>query len=221
MAPVNDRPFLEHLLDYWIGQGLRRAVLAVGYRAVIIRDHFGDGYRDLAIDYAVETTPAGTGGGLLLALERLRGPRPFLVLNGDTLFEVDLEAMQRAHRASKAEATIALTRQRERGRYGSVTLERDGRLVAFGPQAHQSADALVNGGVYLFERSLFAPDKSRAVPVSLEAELIPAWLEAERRVFGVVSGGRFLDIGLPEDYRAAAAVLPAENGARASRLVSP
>ena len=41
MAPVKGRPFLELLLEYWIGQGVRRFVLSVGYLAERITRHFG------------------------------------------------------------------------------------------------------------------------------------------------------------------------------------
>ena len=50
MAPVQGRPFLERLLDYWIGQGVQRAVLAVGYMHETVRKHFGEQYRNCAID---------------------------------------------------------------------------------------------------------------------------------------------------------------------------
>ena len=49
MAPVNGRPFLEHQMDYWIGQGVRRYVLSVGYRHEAIVDHFGRRYRGVPI----------------------------------------------------------------------------------------------------------------------------------------------------------------------------
>ena len=45
MAPVNGRPFLEHQMDYWIGQGVSRYILSVGYRPEAIVDHFGRRYR--------------------------------------------------------------------------------------------------------------------------------------------------------------------------------
>ena len=41
MAEINGRPFLDYLLEYWARQGIKTAVLAVGYRHEVIRDHFG------------------------------------------------------------------------------------------------------------------------------------------------------------------------------------
>jgi D-glycero-alpha-D-manno-heptose 1-phosphate guanylyltransferase len=102
MAPIAGRPFLAYQLDYWIRQGVDRFVLSVGYRHESIMAYFGAAYRGIAVDYSVEQTPLGTGGGLLLALERLDGgQRPFLLLNGDTYFEVDLATLSAFHDCNK------------------------------------------------------------------------------------------------------------------------
>lgn len=88
MAPIHERPFLEHQMDYWIGQGVSRFIVSVGYMKEVIMDHFGASYRATPLTYAIEEEPLGTGGGLLLAAQGLS--ETFLVLNGDTFFEVDL-----------------------------------------------------------------------------------------------------------------------------------
>ena len=36
MAPVGGRPFLEHQMQFWIGQGISRFVLSVGYKRDVI-----------------------------------------------------------------------------------------------------------------------------------------------------------------------------------------
>lgn len=84
MAPIEDRPFLERLMDYWIDQGIKRFILSVGYLSQAISGHFGNIYRTAEIDYAIEQERLGTGGGFLLATSKLRDEDAFLVLNGDT-----------------------------------------------------------------------------------------------------------------------------------------
>ena len=61
MAPVNGRPFLELLLEYWMGQGVRRFVLSVGYLSEAITRHFGSRWGGAALDYSIESEPLGTG----------------------------------------------------------------------------------------------------------------------------------------------------------------
>ena len=89
MAPVGGRPFLEYQLEYWINQGISRFVLSVGYRHEAITEHFGSRYKGVELEYAVEEQPLGTGGGLLLAAEKLKQDTPFLLLNKDTYFKTD------------------------------------------------------------------------------------------------------------------------------------
>jgi D-glycero-alpha-D-manno-heptose 1-phosphate guanylyltransferase len=208
MAPVNGRPFLEHLLDYWMGQGVDRFVLSVGYKHEVIEQHFGSRYQSAEIDYAVEERPCGTGGGLLLSLPHLRGSGAFLVMNGDTFFEAGLDAMQRFHQDRQADLTVALREVESNNRYGGVGIDAQGRITTFDNRARASGRALINGGVYLAEKTAFAgiapePDG----PVSLEEQLYPRLLADGRRLYGLLFSGRFIDIGIPEDYHRAASIL--------------
>lgn len=205
MAPVGRRPFLEHLLEYWIGQGVTRFVLSVGYKHEAISRHFSAAHRGAAIAYAVEEQPCGTGGGLLLARDALSGAGPFLVLNGDTYFEVALAALREFHASRRADATLALFRSPQRGRYTGIRLWEAGEIRSF---SVGEKGGLANGGVYLMERRLleggsWKPDS----PVSLEEDILPFALRAGRRIFGLECAGRFIDIGVPEDYARAADLL--------------
>ena len=194
MAPVGGRPFLERLLDYWIGQGVRRAVLAVGYMHDSIRRHFGDEYRGCAIAYSIEDHPLGTGGALVQSLPLVHG-ETFLVLNGDTYFAVPLEALGTFHRQRCADATMSLFRS-DNPRYTGISLNADGRVTGF------AGNGLVNGGVFLFERS--ALKGLPATVASLEKDLLPGMKGA---IYGCVFDAPFVDIGVPEDWRAAANII--------------
>jgi D-glycero-alpha-D-manno-heptose 1-phosphate guanylyltransferase len=206
MAPVNGRPFLEHLLDYWIAQGITRFILSVGYRNEAISVHFGAWHRSAAISYAVEEKPLGTGGGLVLARDLLSAGGTFLVLNGDTYFEVPLAALVRLHAATRADGTLALFRSPESGRYGGVRIGAEGELLAL---AANERGGLANGGVYLMEHSMLDGPWPAGDAVSLEGDILPFALRSGRRLYGLECPGRFLDIGVPEDYVRAGALLSA------------
>ena len=213
MAPIHGRPFLEYLLDYWAGQGVSRFVLSVGYKRDIIEEHFGARYKGTEVDYAVEDQPRGTGGGLLLALKHLRRTGPFLIMNGDTFFEVDLAPMRHYHQERRAELTIALREVEANSRYGGVGIDNEGKITTFDNCARTTDRALINGGVYLAEKSAFAgmaPESD--APVSIEDQLYPRMLAEGRRMYGFPSSGRLIDIGIPEDYQRAAAVLTGGQG---------
>lgn len=214
LAPVAGRPFLAHLLDYWIAQGIRHFVLSVGYKAAAIRAAFGDAYGGATLDYAEESTPLGTGGGLLLALRRLpAGVDPVLVCNGDTAFAVPLAGLAETHRRHAADWTFALFRTTESGRYLGMTLAADGTIATLATTAGDG-ERLANGGVYLVSPPALLRVAAggvaggvAAAPASLENELLPALLAAGGRLCGYPCAAPFIDIGLPDDYRRAAATL--------------
>lgn len=206
MAPIHGRPFLEHQIDYWVGQGVSRFVVSVGYMKEVIMDHFGTSYRGTLLTYAIEDEPLGTGGGLLLAAKGLS--EPFLVLNGDTFFEVDLNELLKFHAGHASEWTFSLFRANEIGRYMGMDVKADGEIVSLKSGTGEPG-RLANGGVYLVNPSVLA--KTKFVPghkLSLEDDLLPAFIAQGGKLYGLEFPGSFIDIGVPDDYFRAAEVLP-------------
>src|SRR5215210_3008761 len=68
MAMVAGRPFLEYLLDDLAQQGVKRVVLAVGYKYETIEEHFGLAYGGMELLFSVEQERLGTGGCIRLAM---------------------------------------------------------------------------------------------------------------------------------------------------------
>lgn len=203
MALVNGRPFLVHLLDYWLAQGLGHFILSVGYRREIIEDFFGAAYRGARIDYAVEETPLGTGGGLLLALDRLDDDAPCLLLNGDTFFAVEAPALLDFHARHEADWTMSLFRATEADRYMGVRLGADGRLENLAAGRGKIGD-YANGGVYALNPAVIRGcGFPRGAKLSLEDEMLPRL----PRLYGFENPGKFIDIGVPADYARAQEIL--------------
>ncbi|HEY9216158.1 MAG TPA: sugar phosphate nucleotidyltransferase [Ancylobacter sp.] len=206
MAPIRGRPFLEHQMDFWIGQGVERFILSVGYKRQLIMDHFGVQYRGAPVSYAVEEQPLGTGGGLLVAAEGLS--EPFLLLNGDTFFDVDLQAFFAFHRSRGSQWSFALFRTGETQRFMGMDVAADGRINSLEP-IPEGANRLANGGVYIVDpAAMAAVSFPQGEKVSLEYELLPAIVRSGGRLYGVEIPGRFIDIGVPDDYFRAASILP-------------
>jgi len=57
MAEVAGKPFLAHLMSYWLDQGIRRFILSVGYRADQIQQYFGSSFEGSEIEYVYEQYP--------------------------------------------------------------------------------------------------------------------------------------------------------------------
>ena len=155
MAPIAERPFMEYLLDYWIGQGVDRFVLSVGYKWEIIQRHFGSNYKNAALEYSIEETPLGTGGGILLAVDRLTTGQPVLLLNGDTFFKVPLAGFEGFHNQNEAEISLALRQVSGAKRYDWVILDDNNTVERIEPRSQESKNGLINGGVYLLNPEIF------------------------------------------------------------------
>ncbi len=202
MAPINGRPFLEILLGHLIGQGVIAIVLAVGHKFEVIQRHFGSSWRGAAIRYCIEDQPLGTGGALKQALAEAEYARAF-ALKGDSYCAVDLQSLQAAHR--DAALTLALKRVDDVGRFGAVEIDADARIVAFREKSIAAGSGLINAGVYLLERSLFrcAPPSPR---FSFETDIMQRHFSSVV-MRGMITDAAFIDIGLPEEFQRAQAVL--------------
>lgn len=207
MAPIRGRPFLEHQMDYWIEQGVRRFILSVGYKRELIEAHFGSAYRQCPVVYVREEEPLGTGGGLLLGLAEARSDA-VLVLNGDTFFAVALEKMRAQHTAKHAQVTVVLRRVPHNDRYGEVALNTQSAIVAFSAKP-SGGEGIINGGVYMMQReTMLGLGWKPGDKVALEQDLFPALLDRKLTMFGMECAGAFIDIGVPQDYQRATSVLP-------------
>ncbi len=203
LAPIGDRPFLEWLLDYLDGQGFSQVILSVGYQREAIKTALGDRHRRIALRYAEETHPLGTGGAMRLALAQAQ-ENPVFVLNGDTFFALDFEAMLAHHRAHGARLSLALKSVPDTRRFGRV--ETRGPHVSDFREKGENGPGFINGGIYLLDPALL---DGRALPESFSFE--QDFLEPELsslQPLAFLSDGYFIDIGVPEDYHTAQTVLP-------------
>lgn len=197
MAPVAGRPFLCYLLDYLHRYGFEHIVLSTGYMHEKIFDYFGESYQGMRISYAQETEPLGTGGGMLNALQHCQSDN-VVVLNGDTLFLVDMEGLLQFHAKHKPLLTLVLRRVEDVSRYGAVCCNEQGRVVSF-LEKNASTDAgFINGGTYVLQKSLF--DGFRLGDrFSFETDILQSRYQ-QTPFLGYPSDAYFIDIGIPADY---------------------
>jgi len=200
MAPAGDRPFLDHLLDWLAAQGTRRVVLCLGHGADAILDHLRRSPRgDLEVACSVEPEPLGTAGGLAHA-RRLLNSDPVLVVNGDTLVDVDLAAFVDAYRAGGAGAAIVCALVAEGGRYGRVELNAASSIQRFREKdASDRSAGWISAGVYLFSARTL--DGIAALGRgSLERDVLER--QPPGSILAFRTDGPFIDIGTPETLAA-------------------
>ena len=207
MAIVSGRPFLEHLLDYWINQKVQHFVFSVGYRHEIIINHLGDHYKGAKIEYVIEESPLGTGGGLLLGAQKIGHEEPFLVLNGDTFFAVNLEKLISFSNIHNTDWCFSLFSANEVGRYMGMDISPQGFITSLQSTTAQEG-RLANGGVYWVRpRALHQTGFLPGNKCSLEEDIFPTAFALGQRMMGIEFAGVFIDIGIPVDYNRASNLL--------------
>jgi D-glycero-alpha-D-manno-heptose 1-phosphate guanylyltransferase len=196
MAPVAGRPFLEYLVLQLKKHGIGEIILATGHKGEIVASYFGDGSRfEVKIDYSEEREPLGTGGALKLAASFIDDSL-FLVMNGDSFLDVDLNDLIGFHRTRSAIATLSLVERNDADRYGSVVIDESGMVRSFTEKADGVA-GVINGGVYCLDNRI--SDFIGGGAVSLERDVLPRIVG--HGLYGTVTEGFFKDIGIPTDYR--------------------
>jgi mannose-1-phosphate guanylyltransferase len=203
MLPLAGIPFITHQLLRCRQAGIEHVVLATSYRSEVFTRHFGDGDEiGLALTYAVEDEPLGTGGALRNAAAHLRDTGPVVVLNGDVLGGLDLRRLTDRHRQTGADVTLHLREVPDPSAYGVVTTRPDGRVTAFREKTTRPSGNQVNAGTYVFSRAaLLAIPPGRVV--SVERETFPGMLRGQGHLAGMGDQSYWLDIGTPAAYRRA------------------
>ena len=215
MADIDGEPFLALLLRRLQRTGIREVVLCVGHRAQQVVDGIGDGQQlGLRVQYSVEDEPLGTAGALYAARTLLSGEESFFLLNGDTFVDVDPHLLRLEHRKAGACATFTLCRCDQPDAKGIVSVSPGRKILSFDQRDPRATDALprggaevlINAGFYCLSKRFLSLLSDR-VPLSLEKSVFPLALAKGETLAALISEGRFIDIGTPQEYRRAQAEL--------------
>jgi D-glycero-alpha-D-manno-heptose 1-phosphate guanylyltransferase len=199
MAPVAGKPFLHFVIEHLLSLGVDKFIFAVAYKSEIIIDYVNEQYPDLNKQFSIEAEPLGTGGAVKLACG-LATEKNVLVLNGDTLFKIDVEWISGFHVSCDADCTLSLKSMDDFDRYGVVDLNEDASIAGF-QEKQQYESGLINGGVYVLNVERFMKE-NLPQKFSFEKDYLEAYFD-KRKMFGIIQDEYFIDIGIPEDFERA------------------
>jgi len=197
--PVAGAPLLAHILRWLASYGIREAIINLHHRPETIAAAVGDGAAfGVRVRYSWEQPLLGSGGGPARAFSLIDGDE-LLIVNGDTLTDIDLGAMCAAHATSDAAVTMALIENREPSRYGGVQLDASGAVEGFTRRGHTPAGWHFVG-VQVAHRRAF-----EGVPIDAPSQSVtqiyPGLMTTQPgSVRGWIGIGRFDDIGTPASY---------------------
>jgi D-glycero-alpha-D-manno-heptose 1-phosphate guanylyltransferase len=200
MAPVDGKPFLYYLLLHLSRFSfVKKIILSLGYKHETIIDWLSQLHEfEFEYSYSIEDTPLGTGGAIKKALNYTT-ENDVLILNGDTLFDLDLNLFVKQHLEHNAQLSVALKPMKNFDRYGNVEVNNQSVITAFKEKTCCIAGQ-INGGIYLLSNKKLMnglPEK-----FSFETEVLPQQVSIEN-IYGFIHNDYFIDIGIPEDYERA------------------
>lgn len=201
LVDVDGIPLLERQIALLKASGVDDVLLLVNHAADQIaaacasRDNFCLARLRLIDDGA----PRGTAGATLACLPDLA--QRFLVVYGDTLFNIDIPRFLAAHEACGAGATLFLHPNDHPHDSDLVAVDDASFVTAFHPKPHPQGVCrpnLVNAAFYVFERAALEPWRNMPTPSDFGADLFPAMLASGTRLFGYASFEYIKDVGTPK-----------------------
>jgi mannose-1-phosphate guanylyltransferase len=210
-VPVNGETLARRVVRWLSAQGVRDLVLNLHHLPETIAASVGDG-SDLhaRVRYSWEQPVLGSAGGPRRALPLL--PSTFLIVNGDTLTDLDLHAMLAFHAASDALVTMALIPNPRPEQYGGVRVS-DGRVTGF-TRAGAPGNSYHFIGVQIAEHRAFA-ELEDGVPAETVNSLYPRLIAANpASIAAFTCPAAFRDIGTASDYLNTSVELAAIEGDR-------
>ena len=209
MAPINDKPFLEYLIENLKNYGFKNFLFLVGYKKEQIINYFLNGHRfGIQIEYSIEKKPLDTGGALINAFDKLEDE--FILINGDTFFDIEFDLLIKYIHEYRPLALIVLRYTQDFLRYGFVEIDTNNRVLRFIEKSKVPeifADGYINGGIYYFKKRVLSKFLNSSDKLSLEKVILPKLID-NKEILGLPMGGKFIDIGIPEDYEKACKEIP-------------
>jgi NDP-sugar pyrophosphorylase family protein len=224
-VPVNGEPIVRRVISWLAGQGITDLVLNLHHRPDSITAVVGDG-GDLGVRvrYSWENRVLGSAGGPRRALPLLvdrpgpaggAGESAFILVNGDTMTDLEMTGLVDRHRSSGAMVTMALIPNPRPELYGGVVVE-DGRVAGFTSRG-ASRENFHFVGIQVTDAKVFSALED-GVPAETVMQLYPRLMREQRDAIAAhVVDARFRDVGTPADYLDSSLELA---GIEGDRLVS-
>ena len=197
LVPVGDYPILEILIRQLAKCGVEKIVLTIGYHYELFQAFCGNGKKwGIDLEYSLEDKPLGTIGPIRLVKNL---DDNFLIINGDTLTDLDYRELYTLHMREKNIMTIATSTRFVSIDYGVIRTENNSHVVSYNEKP--KLQYLVSMGVNVLSKEVLdiVPDGVRFDFPQLVLEL----LNKKKPVRCYVHKGYWLDIGRPEDHAVA------------------
>lgn len=194
MVLVNNRPYLEYLIDLLKQNGISEIVLLLGYLSEKVIGHFGDGSDfGVKIKYSIGDVSFETGKRIKDAQRHLR--ERFLLMYCDNYWPLNLARLAEFHQRRHTEATVTVYSNKDGITRNNIYVDESGLVLKYDKSRKDQGLNGVEIGFFIIDNKVLSllPDTN----FSFEKEILPKLIE-KRRLSGFLTDLRYYSIGNPE-----------------------
>ena len=195
MVKFNEIYFLQYLINIFSKYPINKIFILVGYKSDIIFKNFHNKTFNFTKVICVKEKKLMGTGGALLSLKKKK-IKDFILINGDTVFDIDLADFIKSFKKKKLGCVALAPNSKNINNYKLNNLEIKNNILCY-----KKNSKLMNGGVYFFKRRILnlIPNK----PCSLEEDVFPNIIK-KKLLTGKIYKNFFLDIGTPKYFNVSA-----------------
>ena len=190
LVMINNKPILQYQLDMLQKQGIRHVVLCVGYLGEMIRDTFGDKYRDILLEYSFDGPKLmGTGGAIKKAYSKLSDT--FFVLYGDSYLPVEYKPILEYFHTTNKEGLMTLFKNDNLYDTSNVVFK-DNQIICYDKKNKITDMNYIDYGLSIFNVSVF---KTYPADCSFDLSQVMVNLVTNKQLAGYEVFNRFYEMG--------------------------
>lgn len=173
MVDIGGQPILWHIMNSYAHYGYKDFVIALGYKAEVIKEYFLNYYslksdftvdlangeaeylRKKAVDWKVTLIDTGLNtmtGGRVKRVKEYIGNETFMLTYGDGVADVSINKLVEFHKNHGKMATI--TGVHPAARFGELNISTDQDVLSF-KEKPQTTEGWINGGFFVLEPEFF------------------------------------------------------------------
>ena len=166
LIPIRNLPIIEWQIKYLKKFGISEVIICSGYKTEMIENYLKNKKLGIKITFSIENKPLGTGGAIKKAGKKIRD-KSFLVINGDTITNIDLKKVM------KKENSIASIKLRTK--FGILQTEQN-KIIKF-DEKKEIMDLWMNAGIYHLKKETI---KELPNVGDIEKTLFPDYAKKEK-----------------------------------------
>ena len=166
LIPIKNIPIIEWQIKYLKKFGISEIIVCSGYKTKMIENYLNNKKLGIKITFSVEDKPLGTGGAIKKAGKKIKD-RSFLVINGDTITNIDLKKLIKKNNAI---AAIQL-----RTKFGILQTDKD-KIMKF-DEKKEIENLWMNAGIYHLNKETL---KELPIVGDIEKTLFPDYAKKEK-----------------------------------------